>query len=128
MEEFKDAEVEELKTGRVQSSKESQSQEVAIVTIPPKKGVEYKFHLEKHGRFAYEWSSPSPLFFDFHGEPEGDTTGFFESYTIATANKAKGTVTVPFTGIHGWYWKNSTESPVDVTLTTSGDYRVVGLK
>ena len=78
---------------------------------------------------TYEWSTTSgePLYFDFHGEPKDDTTGYFLSYTIATANKAKGSVTVPFEGLHGWYWKNTSDNTVTVILKTSGDYKVIGL-
>ncbi len=39
----------------------------------------------------YQWQTTdsSPLFFDLHGEPEGDTTGYYESYTIATSHEMK---------------------------------------
>lgn len=29
----------------------------------------------------------------------------------------------PFNGIHGWYWRNQGETPVTLTLKTSGFYR-----
>lgn len=98
------------------------------VTVPPQKGVEYKFKLEKHDKLTYEWTTDGqPLYFDFHGEPEGDVTGYFESYAIATSAESKGVVTVPFDGVHGWYWKNNSAQPVTVTLKTQGNYKVVGL-
>jgi hypothetical protein len=102
---------------------------VTTITVPPQRGIEYKFNMAQYSQMTYEWSTASePLYFDFHGEPKGDTTGYYLSYTIATANKASGTVTVPFDGIHGWYWKNTTDNAVVVTLKTTGDFAVVDMK
>jgi len=95
------------------------------VEVPANRGIEYKFLMQQFGKITYEWSTPgTPLYFDFHGEPKGDTTGYFESYTIATADKMKGSMTVPFDGSHGWFWKNTTDEPVIVTLITSGNYQI----
>ena len=96
------------------------------ILVPANRGIEYKFKLSKFSNLTYQWVSEKPLYFDFHGEPKGDTTGYFESYTIATSNKMEGSMTVPFEGVHGWYWKNTTDEEVLVTLTTQGKYEVVG--
>ena len=37
----------------------------------------------------HEWLTDGESYFDLHGEPEGDTTGYFESYAIATTNEMK---------------------------------------
>lgn len=100
----------------------------ATIVVPANRGVEYKFQMVKHAQMTYEWvTDGEPLYFDFHGEPKGDTTGYFESYTITTAAEVKGSMTMPFDGIHGWYWKNTSNKTVTVTLKTKGDYKVVGL-
>lgn len=100
----------------------------AEIVVSANRGVEYKFKMQKHAKITYEWSTDgTALYFDFHGEPKGDTTGYFESYTIATANEVKGSATVPFDGVHGWYWKNTTDKDVVVTLKTNGIYEVVGM-
>lgn len=109
------------------SAYELQENEATIV-VPANKGVEYKFRMEKHANMTYEWHSEDiALHFDFHGEPKGDTTGYFESYTLADSSQMKGSMTVPFDGIHGWYWKNTTDKDVTVTLKTKGHYEVIGL-
>lgn len=102
----------------------------AFIIVPAHKGIEYKFNLQKYGRLVYEWQTldESSIYFDFHGEPKGDTTGFFESYCISTAIKSNGTATVPFEGSHGWYWKNTSDNDVNIKLTTSGNYTIIGLK
>ena len=105
-----------------------QSNEVEVI-VPAGRGVEYKFQLSQYENLTYEWATNSGLlYFDFHGEPAGDTTGYFESYTIATANEMKGSMTVPFDGVHGWYWKNNSDKPITVYLKTQGNYEVLGLK
>ncbi|MCH8313601.1 MAG: hypothetical protein IID17_11515 [Nitrospinae bacterium] len=68
------------------------------------------------------------LFFDFHGEPQGDTTGYFESYTVSTANNARGSFTASFEGSHGWYWGNKGQINIVVTLKTEGNYKIIGIK
>jgi len=103
--------------------------DVIEVTVPAGRGVEYKFYMAQFAKMEYEWQTDGDaLYFDLHGEPEGDTTGYFESYAITTSNEMKGSYTTPFAGSHGWYWKNNTDKPVVVTLNVKGDYQVIGLK
>ncbi|MFV7772644.1 hypothetical protein [Shewanella marisflavi] len=97
------------------------------ILIPAGKGLEYKLLMDANMHLEYEWHTDGqPLYFDFHGEPKGDTTGYYESFSITTANEMKGSLTTPFAGSHGWYWKNKSDAPVTVTLTTKGDYRIKG--
>ncbi len=97
------------------------------IEIPAGKGLEYKLLLDKHAHLEYEWqTNGSELYFDFHGEPKGDTTGYFESFSITTSSNMKGSLTTPFAGSHGWYWKNRTDKPVIVTLKTKGVYTIKG--
>lgn len=99
------------------------------VIVPAGRGVEFKFSMQKFQKMTYEWkTNGESLYFDLHGEPEGDTTGYFESYAIATLTEMKGSFTAPFSGAHGWYWKNKSNSPVSVTLNVNGEYVVIGLK
>tara|TARA_R110001592_G_scaffold309760_1_gene584163 strand:- start:1645 stop:2217 length:573 start_codon:yes stop_codon:yes gene_type:complete len=99
------------------------------ITVPARTGLEYKFHLVKGDTMRYTWTSTDDeLFFDFHGEPEGDTSGYFESYTVSTADNVRGSLTASFNGSHGWYWKNEGLSPIVVTLKTEGRYKIIGIK
>lgn len=107
----------------------TQAKDEIIVIVPPKRGVEFKFSMNQYDKMTYSWhSDDGAIYHDLHGEPKGDTTGYFESYTITTAAKMEGSFTAPFTGSHGWYWKNTTDKPVTINLTTSGQYQVQGLK
>jgi len=99
------------------------------IHVPAGKGLEYKFHLVKGNAMRYDWSSSEgDIYFDFHGEPDGDTTGYFESYTVSTAGTVRGTFTASFDGSHGWYWENKGPSPIVVSLKTQGSYEIIGRK
>jgi hypothetical protein len=114
----------------VASSTDSQkSVDVIEIVVPAGRGVEYKFAMTQFNKMQYQWQTDGTvLFFDLHGEPEGDTTGYYESYAIATLTEMKGSFTTPFTGVHGWYWKNTSDKAVVVKLNVSGEYTIVGLK
>ncbi|KGJ90352.1 hypothetical protein [Colwellia psychrerythraea] len=104
-------------------------QDTAILIVPAGKGIEYKLDMKKFQKATYEWvTDGGDLYVDLHGEPKGDTTGYFESYTIATADEMKGSFTAPFDGSHGWYWKNKSEKDITIQLIFSGDYVIEGLK
>lgn len=105
-------------------SLQTQLQDSISVTIPARDYKEYKLYLEKGATLNYAWETDGEaLFFDFHGEPAGDTSGYFKSYQENTDRQANGTLTTPFAGTHGWYWKNDTKRPVIITLTVKGTYQ-----
>ena len=48
--------------------------ETIEIMVPALSGVEYKFTMQQYKKLSYQWSSNgSALYFDLHGEPEGDT-------------------------------------------------------
>jgi hypothetical protein len=106
----------------------SQWQDTVKIVVPPGEGLEYKFHLAKGAALEYSWSTNgSNLYFDFHGEPQGDKTGYFKSYKETTDSQSSGSLSAPFEGSHGWYWENKSTAPVTVVLNTKGTYRILGL-
>tara|TARA_R110000772_G_scaffold268652_1_gene397046 strand:- start:701 stop:1231 length:531 start_codon:yes stop_codon:yes gene_type:complete len=105
------------------------SQQVIEITVPANKGIEYKLKMEQYDKVTYEWMTDGgSLYVDLHGEPEGDTTGYFESYAIATLDTMKGSFTAPFNGSHGWYWKNASNNPVAIQLILNGQFQIIGIK
>ncbi len=120
----------------VKSQKNTAPEAVAVnqsdtieVIVPAGRGVEFKFFMTQFNKMTYQWQTDGePLYFDLHGEPKGDTTGYFESYAIATLKEMAGSFTAPFAGSHGWYWKNKSDKAIAVTLIVKGDYKVIGLK
>jgi hypothetical protein len=119
----------EVDTNKQAANAAPYSEHTATVIVPAKKGVEYKFAMGQYQKMTYEWKAEAAgLYFDLHGEPEGDTTGYFESYAIATSSEMSGSFTTPFKGSHGWYWKNNTDQAIEVSLTVKGHFDVIGLK
>jgi len=98
------------------------------IPVPARDGLEYKFFLSQYASLKYEWSSNVPLYFDLHGEPEDRSTGYFESYAEGKVASLKGTITTPFAGSHGWYFRNDTDEAALVTLKTQGSYSIIGIK
>ena len=45
-------------------------------------------------------------------------------HKVERRNEASGTLTAPFSGIHGWYWENTTDQEITVTLTSAGYYNL----
>lgn len=104
-------------------------QDIVIITVPAQSGLEYKFYIQQGVEIAYEWASDgSGLYYDFHGESTGNKTGYFKSYRESTASKSNGLLTTPFTGTHGWYWRNDSNHALHITLKTSGPYQIKGLQ
>ncbi len=91
--------------------------------IAPRQGMEYKYRLEKGESLLYSWKATAPVHVEFHAEPDGAPRGYAQTYEKLDATpQASGTLTAPFAGIHGWYWENTTDQPVTVTLQSAGFY------
>lgn len=99
--------------------------ETVEFTLPPGEGwIEYKYRLEKGESLLYAWSATGPVNFEFHAEPDGGPAGYAQTYEKSQGDAASGTLTAPFSGIHGWYWQNTGSQPVAVKLTSSGFYNL----
>jgi hypothetical protein len=107
----------------------SQWKDSITITIPARSGKEYKLQLVKGALLEYSWKTDSKkLFFDFHGEPKDDTTGYFESFKNSTDSQSSGSIAAPFEGSIGWYWENKSQLPVNVVLHTRGSYQMIVAK
>lgn len=100
------------------------------IEVVGREELEYKAALAKGEPLLYEWTvSGGPLYFEFHGEPtEGEwPEGFYQSYQIGEASEAEaGSFVAPFTGNHGWYWRNESNNTVTITLQAAGYYTSLG--
>jgi len=103
----------------------SYRQETVEFKIAPRDSVEYKYRLDKGEALLYSWKATGPVNYELHAEPDGAPQGYAESYQKENAKAtASGTLTVPFSGIHGWYWENPGNTEVTVTLSAAGFYRM----
>jgi hypothetical protein len=100
-------------------------QEMVEFKVGPGQWVEYKYRLDKGEALLYSWKASAPVNLDFHAEPDGGPRGYAQSYETRNAvTEASGTMTAPFSGIHGWYWENTTDQEITVALTSSGYYNI----
>ena len=99
--------------------------DVFEIVLAPYEYIEYKYQMEKGASMLYSWQATAGVIHDFHGEHTGavaDGAPEAESYDKQDRQKASGSLTAPFTGIHGWYWENPGGSPVTIRVTSSGYY------
>jgi hypothetical protein len=99
--------------------------DVFEVVLPPYEYIEYKYQLEKGASMLYSWQASAAVIHDFHGEHSGAVgqgTPEAETYDKQQRQQASGSLTAPFTGIHGWYWENPGGSPITIRVTSSGYY------
>jgi hypothetical protein len=97
--------------------------ETVAFALAPGEFVEYKYRLDKGKVLLYSWTATAAVNYELHAEPDGAPRGYAESYEKRGATKeASGTLTAPFSGIHGWYWENTSNRPVTVTLKAAGFY------
>jgi hypothetical protein len=100
-------------------------QETVEFKVAPREGMEYKYRLEKGESLLYSWKTTGPVNYEFHAEPDGAPRGYAQTYEkVEGKSEASGTLTAPFPGIHGWYWENTTDQELTVTLTTAGYYNL----
>jgi hypothetical protein len=106
----------------------TERQDTIVVVIPAEKGIEYKFKSLKHASIKYEWATDTGIvYIDFHGEVKQENPPknvFYESYTLAYSNNMAGTLTAPFEGKHGWYFRNETNEDIVVTIRLHGQYEL----
>jgi hypothetical protein len=96
------------------------------IELQGREELEYKATLAKGEPLLYAWSvQGGPVHFEFHGEPtEGRwPRDFYQSYQTADHSVGEqGSFVAPFTGQHGWYWRNESNEPATIVLETSGYY------
>jgi hypothetical protein len=100
-------------------------QETVDFTVAAGEGMEYKYRLDQGEALLYSWKASGPVNFEFHAEPDGAPSGYAQTYEMGQGRtEASGTLTAPFSGIHGWFWDNRGDQPVTVTLSSAGYYNL----
>jgi hypothetical protein len=94
------------------------------IELAPHTGTELKARMREGESFVFDWKSEGgPVKVDMHGErpeaAEGEFTSYWEERELASA---QGAFTAPYTGTHGWYWRNKGDTPVTVTVRIGGFY------
>ena len=92
------------------------------LVLGPYESIEYKSRIEAGASMLYSWEATGTVRYDFHSEPDGAPSGYAESFDRQESDRAHGTYTAPFSGVHGWYWENGGARDVTIRLTTAGFY------
>jgi len=109
----------------VQGQERVFQEETVEFSVGPREGMEYKYRLEKGEALLFSWSATGRVNYEFHAEPDGAPRGYAETYEKGQATpQASGTLTAPFSGIHGWYWENPEDRPLTVTLRAAGFFNL----
>ena len=87
--------------------------------LGPGQSFEFKYRLDKGSGMVYAWTANARLKYEFHGEPS-DRALQVQSYEKSEGDYASGTLTASFAGIHGWYWENTSNAAVTISLTSAG--------
>jgi hypothetical protein len=73
---------------------------------------------------VYSWKASGKVLFEFHGEPDQKPNpDYYDSYELddkVGKEQSHGSFVAPSTGIHGWFWENKSEQPVEIRLTVAG--------
>ncbi len=96
------------------------------LTLEPGGSVEYKFGMSAGANMTYRWTSTAALTYDFHGDEPGQEDSP-NSHEQGVADRDEGNFTAPFSGRHGWWWHNGGQQPIAITLTTQGQYTILGV-
>ncbi len=98
--------------------------ESVTVRLEPGQQTEIKAVLDQAQVILYSWKAEGgEVYTDFHGhEPDaGDAYVRYEEQQSGT--KGHGSLVAPFSGEHGWFWLNISETPVTIHLQFSGYHR-----
>ena len=96
------------------------------VKLAPKGQIEYKALLAEGEFMVYNWDAAgTEVTYDFHGEPAAGPAGAFLTFHKGSTSRSGGSLKAPFTGTHGWYWKNESDRNVAIKLRVSGFYSAI---
>jgi hypothetical protein len=96
--------------------------ESVAIDIAAREEIEYKISMTAANTVLYTWSTErGALYADFHAEPFNDLDDQPIRYSEQTgASSGHGALRAPFSGYHGWYWRNENDFPVRITLQVAG--------
>ena len=93
------------------------------VTLAPGEGAEIKAQMAAGERLLFSWTSAGGgVDVDMHGESLDKGAGDRSYWTGEFESSGHGAFEAPMAGNHGWFWQNLNDTPVTVTVKTSGFY------
>ncbi|MEZ5937548.1 MAG: hypothetical protein R3C52_04940 [Hyphomonadaceae bacterium] len=113
-----------------------------VVEIPlgaagwDEEALEYKVHMTPGQAILFRWQTQTldgkpldkPVEVDMHGHDvvaEGEEEMTVVTYLKDEKLADQGSLTAPFEGIHGWYFRNRSEDPAIIRLEIEGFYDLI---
>ena len=95
-----------------------------VFSLAPTEAKEIKLVMAAGEVATFAWvSEGGGVNYTQHGDDGGANEVRFEDGRAAPGQE--GTMTAPFSGKHGWFWRNRGDAPVTVTLRVGGAYEQV---
>ena len=92
-----------------------------VFTLAPAEAKEIKLLMAAGDVATFAWvADGGGVNYTQHGDDGGANEVRFEDGRASAGQE--GTMTAPFAGKHGWFWRNRGDAPVTVTLRVGGDY------
>lgn len=95
--------------------------EVVEIVLAPGAGTEVQSVLAEHQAILYQWNTDgAAVYSDFHGhDPEDDS--FWVQYRENEGGlEDYGSLVAPFSGQHGWYFRNDGDAEIVIRLRVNG--------
>ena len=93
------------------------------LTLAPNQGSEVKATMRTGDEMRYEWrTNGGAVNFELHGETFGAAASEYTTHEKGRSSGKSGTFRAPFAGTHGWFWRNRTSQPVEITVQASGAF------
>jgi hypothetical protein len=102
--------------------------EILTINLALESSVEYKAEMDQRDGIVYSWTvNEGEVYFDFHGHPRNEETGFFTRYLEGEGSQNSGSIVAPYKGEHGWFFLNISHHPITIKLEVSGFYNELEL-
>lgn len=89
-------------------------------TLAPGATAEIKLVMEAEMTANYAWAATGGrVNFDLHAHGDGQSIDYARG---RGETAGEGSIEAPFTGEHGWFWRNRDSSEITLTLQLRGDY------
>jgi hypothetical protein len=100
--------------------------DITVIDVPSAGTAELLLRATRGSRVRYSWKSDGGVVdYVVKGDSLAPVPASFHPYSRGFASSEKiGVIVAAFDGKHGWYWRNTTDSAVRITLHTSGHYSI----
>lgn len=85
--------------------------------------VEYKVLMRQGDTIVYNWSTDGGVtYYDLHAHDPAFGDQAFTRYEEGEGKTSAGAIVAPYDGQHGWFWLNTEDKPMTISLKVAGFY------